>query len=71
MGLFSKGLLGLLFNESNNNRSGGYSSPEYRSATMWECRYCGKKYGSFQRPSANKYGTCPNSPYGKHYWEEV
>lgn len=71
MGLLSKGLIGLLFDGGNSkNRGGYYSSSGGRSAPIWECRYCGRKQGAFQRPSPNR-GRCPNSPYGTHYWEQM
>ena len=73
MGLLAKGLVGLLFGGSGNNGKGGYGSYPSggHSAPIWECRYCGRKNGSFARPSANKFGKCKNSPYGTHYWEQI
>lgn len=69
MGLFGKGLLGLIAQEKRKqdflNAVNDYNS----RATWYECRYCGKKAQSLQRPSVRDCGKCPNSPYGTHYWD--
>lgn len=71
MGLFGKGLLGMLAQEKRRRDFFEAASRSQGSVRMFECRYCGKKHGSVSRPAANRYGKCPNSPYGTHYWDEV
>lgn len=71
MGLLGKVILGAMLNNArkNSDMSSGNQSNVQRG---YECRYCGrrlKKYGP--RPLPTQHGTCKNSPYGTHYWDEV
>jgi len=82
MGLFGKGLIGLIMENKrqneirrmlSNSASYGESSQESlgrNSYKTYHCRYCGRRTGRYAAPNPRDVGKCPNSTYGTHYWME-
>lgn len=81
MGLFNKGLLGMIAKQKRRNDlynlyASAAQNSQSKSTTStkksYQCRYCGRLTANHEKRPPNNLSRCPNSPYnGTHRWEEL